>query len=158
MSTEEVVLKKVPAITVASVREVIPTYEDMGKHYEEIFAFLGQHGANPAGPPLTLYHDKEHRERDIDTESAVPVAGSVPSGERVKVRELPAVEQMASTVHEGSYDGLSEAYGRLTGWRSRPTATASWGPTARSTSRDQAPSTSRPTTSRSYSSPWRRCS
>jgi len=116
MSTEEVVLKKVPAITVASVREVIPTYEDMGKHYEEIFAFLGQHGVNPAGPPLTLYHDKEHRERDIDAESAVPVAGSVPSGERVKVRALPAVEQMASAIHKGSYDMLGEAWNKMLAW------------------------------------------
>jgi hypothetical protein len=78
MSTEEVVLNKVPAMTVASVREVIPTYEDIGEHYEEIFAYLGQHGVSTAGAPLTLYHDKEHRERDIDAESAVPVAGSVP--------------------------------------------------------------------------------
>ena len=116
MSTQEVVLKKVPAMTVASVRDVVPTYADMGQQYEEIFTHLGQHMANPAGPPLALYYDKEYRERDIDVESAVPVPGSVPSGDRVKVRELPAVEQMVCLVHKGSYDTMGEAYSRLLGW------------------------------------------
>ena len=58
MSTEEVVLKKVPVMTVSSVREVIPTYEDMGKHYEEIFTYLGQHGVNPAAPPCACITTK----------------------------------------------------------------------------------------------------
>ncbi len=116
MSTEGVVLKSVPAMTVASVREVIPTYADMGKHYEEIFAYIGEHGVAPAGPALCLYYDMERKEQDIDVESAVPVAGTAPSGERVKIRELPAMEQVASLVHRGSYEGFTEAYGQLLGW------------------------------------------
>jgi len=116
MSTQEVVLKKVPALTVASVRDVIPTYGDVGQLYGEIFAHLGQHRVRPAGPPLAIYYDKEYRERDVDVEAAVPVAGSVPEGDRVTGRQLPAVEEMACIVHQGSYDTIGEAYSRLMAW------------------------------------------
>jgi len=116
MSTQEVVLKKVAAMTVASLRDIIPTYTEIGQLYGELFAYLGRQRISPVGPPFAIYHEEEYRERDVDAEAAVPIAKSMPSAERVKVRELPAVEEMACTVHEGSYDGLSDAYGRLIGW------------------------------------------
>jgi len=116
MSTQEVVLKKVPALMVASVRDVVPTYSDIGQLYGEIFAHLGQHRVSPAGPPLAIYHDEEYRERDVDVEAAVPVAGAVPEGERVTSRQLPAVEEVACLVHQGGYEAIGEAYNRLMAW------------------------------------------
>jgi len=116
MSTQEGVLKKVPATTVASVREVIPTYADCGQLYGEIYKYIGRHRARPAGPGLTIYYDEGYRERDVDVEVVVPVSKELPSSDRVKVRELPAVEEMACIVHQGSYDMLSEAYNQLMAW------------------------------------------
>lgn len=116
MSVSEVILKKVEPMTIASVREVIPGYEDVGAHFGEIFAHLGKNRVAPAGPAFAMYYDEGYRDKDIDVESAVPIAGSPPSGDRVKIRELPGVEQMASLTLEGSYEGLSDAYGRLLGW------------------------------------------
>ena len=52
----------------------------------------------------------------MDVEAAVPVAGSVPVGDRVTGRQLPAVEEMACIVHQGSYDTIGEAYSRLMAW------------------------------------------
>jgi len=116
MSTQEVVLKKIPAMMVASVRDVIPTYGDISQLFGEVFAHLGQHKVSPVGPPLGIYHDEEFRERDADVEVAVPVAGTVPEGGRVKVRQLPAVAEMACIVHQGSYKTIGEAYNRLMTW------------------------------------------
>ncbi len=116
MSTQEVVLKKVPAMTVASVRDVVPTYADCGQLYSEIYKYIGRHRARPAGPGLTIYYDEGYHERDVDVEAAVPVAKELPSSDRVKFRELPAVEEMACTVHQGSYDTMGEAYNRLMAW------------------------------------------
>ena len=44
------------------------------------------------------------------------MAGSVPEGDRVTGRQLPAVEEMACTVHQGSYDTIGEVYSRLMAW------------------------------------------
>jgi effector-binding domain-containing protein len=116
MSSSEVTLKKVDPLTVASIREVVPTYADMGAHYGEIFAYLGKNRVAPAGPAFAMYYDEGYKEKDIDIESAVPIAGALASTDRVKVRELPGVDQMACLVHEGSYEGFSDAYARLLGW------------------------------------------
>jgi effector-binding domain-containing protein len=116
MWSSEVTLKKVDPMTVASIREVVPTYADMGADFGEIFAFLGKNKVAPAGPSLAIYYDEGYKERDIDVESAVPVATPLASTDRVKVRELPGAEQMACLVHEGSYEGFSDAYSNLLGW------------------------------------------
>lgn len=116
MSISEVTLKKVEPMTIASIREVVPGYEDMGAHYGEIFAHLGKNRVAPVGPAFAMYYDEGYKEKDIDLESAVPIAGPLASTDRVKVRELPGVDHVASLTLEGSYEGLSEAYGRLIGW------------------------------------------
>ena len=116
MPTQEVVLKNVPAQPVASVRDTAPAYNAVGQFLSEVFAHLGQHRVSPAGPPIGIYHDHEFREQDLDIEVAVPVAGAVPEGERVKKQELPAVEEMACTVHEGSYETVGAKYGQLMTW------------------------------------------
>jgi effector-binding domain-containing protein len=116
MPTQEVVLKKIASLAVVSVRDTVPTYGDISQLYGEIFAHLGQHKINPAGPSIGIYYDEEYRERDVDVEAAVPVTGLVPRGDRVVGRELPAVEEMACIVHEGSFDTLHGTYGQLMAW------------------------------------------
>ena len=116
MPAYEVVIKKANPQMVASVRDVIPTYGDIGQLYGEIFSHIGKHGITPMGPPMAIYHDAEYRERDVDVEAAVPVGGSVPDAGRVSLRELPAVEQMACAVHVGGFDGIDQAYKALMTW------------------------------------------
>jgi DNA-binding transcriptional MerR regulator len=115
MPTQEVVLKKVPPIAVASVRDIVPI-TGIGQLFDEVFAYLGQHSVNPAGPTMGIYYDEEFREEAVDVETAVPVSESVPTGERLKSRELPAVEEMACIVHEGTFDTLAGTYGQLMAW------------------------------------------
>ena len=145
MSISEVTLKKVDPMTIASVREVVPGYEDMGAHFGEIFAYLGKNQFGPAGPAFAMYYDEGYKDKDIDIESAVPIAGSAPSGDRVKIRELPGVEQMACLTLEGSYEGLSDAYSHLIQWI-ETNGYHFAGPTGRFTSKGQACSPSPPTT------------
>jgi effector-binding domain-containing protein len=115
MPTQEVVIKSVPAQSVASVRDTV-SIEGLGQLFGEVFGYLGQRGIGPAGPPVGIYHDQEFREEAVDVEIAVPVAGSVPEGERVKARELPGTEQMACLVHEGGYETVGGTYGQLMKW------------------------------------------
>ena len=116
MPAYEVVIKKVDRQTVVSVRDVIPTYGDVGQLFGEVFGYLGSQGVNPIGPPLAIYHDGEYREKDVDVEVAVPVAGKVPGNKRVKYQELPAVARMACAIHKGDYSGIGQAYNAVMSW------------------------------------------
>jgi effector-binding domain-containing protein len=118
MSDAEVVVKEVAPITIASVRATIPGYASIGSLYGELFAHLGRSGGWPTGPCMALWHDTEYKEADVDGEAAVPIGGAIPEGGRVKVYELPAAT-VASTVHNGSYARLGDAYTALLTWIER---------------------------------------
>ena len=111
----QVVIKRVPAQAVASVRDNVPI-AGIQQLFGELFGHLGQRGVSPAGPPIGVYYDEEFREGPMDVEIAVPVAGSVTEGDRVKARELPALEQAASIIHEGGYENVGGTYGQLLQW------------------------------------------
>lgn len=113
MSGYDVVLKKVEPILVAGVRDIIPSYPEQGYLWEKLETYLGQQGASPSGPCFTIYHADEP---EIDAEVCEPLAAAIPSGGGVKVHELPAVEQAASTIHHGPFSTLGDAYGALLKW------------------------------------------
>jgi effector-binding domain-containing protein len=115
MPTQEVVLKQVPPIEIASVRDTVPT-TGISQLFAELFAYLGQYGANPVGPTVGIYYDEEFHEEAVDFEAAVPLSGSLPGGERVTCRELPAVELVACIIHEGTFENLAGTYGQVMGW------------------------------------------
>jgi effector-binding domain-containing protein len=115
MPAQEVVVKNVPAQSVASVRDTL-SIQELGQLFGEVFGHLGQHQVNPIGPPVGIYYNEEFNEKEVDAEIAVPVAGPVSEGGRVKSRELPAVEQMACIIHEGGYDTIGGSYGQLMRW------------------------------------------
>jgi len=115
MPAQEVVLKKVPPIEIASVRDTVPT-TGIGQLFDELFTHLGQYGANPVGPTMGIYYDEEFHEEAVDFEAAVPLSGSLPGGERVTLRELPAVELVACIIHEGTFENLAGTYGQVMGW------------------------------------------
>ena len=116
MSTYDVIIKKIEPQTVASLREVIPVPQDVGKMFDKMFAYLGQRGVRPAGPPSAIWHDPDYHEGDIDTEVAVPITEALPDSGGVKTVQLPGVANMACAIHQGSYEGFSQAYAAIMGW------------------------------------------
>lgn len=115
MSVYDVVIKKVPTLRVAALREIVSNYGDQGALWNALGAYLAQHNFTPTGPCLTVYHDTEYRERDVDVEVCEPVDAPLAEGEGVQIHDLPAYE-MASVVHHGSYEGFGEAYGAIMAW------------------------------------------
>jgi effector-binding domain-containing protein len=116
MPTYEVIVKKVEPQRVASVREMIPTPQDIGRLFEKLFTYLGQRGVQPLGAPGAIWHDMEHPEKEWDAEVIVPIGQALPDGNGVKAIQLPGVATMASTVHQGSYEGFPQAYAALMSW------------------------------------------
>jgi DNA-binding transcriptional MerR regulator len=109
----EVVIKSVAPLQVASVRGVIPSYWDEGSLWGDLFHQLKQAGISANGPYLSLYHSGEP---EIDVEACAPLSPEAASIQGISIRELPAVESMASTIHRGSFTGLAGAYAALLKW------------------------------------------
>jgi effector-binding domain-containing protein len=112
----EIMLKSVEPLRVASLRAVVPTYADVSALFGELCSFIARHRVPFTGPALTVYHDGEYREQDVDLEVAVPVEGEAPAHERIGMRELPAIPQAATLIHQGPYELLHEAYAALMRW------------------------------------------
>ncbi len=115
MPAYEVTLKEVPALRIASVRDVVANYPAQGSLWEELETHLQHHQIQPSGPCFTIDHEQEYKESDVELEVCEPITDELQGNERVAVRELPG-GQMASMIHIGPFEGLSEAYGVFLGW------------------------------------------
>ena len=113
MPAYEVTLRRLDPLTVAAVRETIGSSDEVGRLFDEVYAYLAACGVRPAGPALAIWHNDEC---DLDAEAAVPIADALPESGRVVVRELPAVETAAGVAHHGSYSAISQAYYALQTW------------------------------------------
>ncbi len=116
MSRYDVVIKRVEALRVASVRAVVPTPPEQGPLWEELGNYLASRRARTHDPCLTLYHDTEYKERDWDIEACQPIEGDLEGNDRIRVWTLPGVETMACTVHNGPFKTIGEAYDALMKW------------------------------------------
>jgi effector-binding domain-containing protein len=82
--------------------------------FDEVFAWLGQQGIEPAGAPFIRYH-VINMETKLDVEMAVPVTGNVAGNGRIVRGVLPA-GRYASLLYTGDYSGLMHANSVLIGW------------------------------------------
>jgi DNA-binding transcriptional MerR regulator len=116
MNNYDVVIKKVEALKVATVRGVVPTPPDQRSLWEELMGYLEGQKTHMIGPPFAIYHDPDFKERDWDIEVCMPISGEVPSNKSVSVHSLPAYETMACAVHAGSFASIGEAYDAIGKW------------------------------------------
>jgi effector-binding domain-containing protein len=113
MSNYEVVVKKVEPQWVASVRDVIPNYKEIGPLYGELYTHLGPLGLG--GPGIAIWHDEGYKERAVDAEAGILLNEPAAEGGRVKVHQLPEAT-VASVVHHGSYATINQAYDAISKW------------------------------------------
>lgn len=122
----EVVLKPLPAVTVASVRGIVPSVECTSDycddHFGRVAAWLRERGIPADGLTMNLYHMDEYRETDLDMESAVIIDAtrarglSEPVPGEVGVRLLAAQPQAASLVLRSGFTGIEGGVMTLLGW------------------------------------------
>jgi DNA-binding transcriptional MerR regulator len=123
-SPYEVAVKAVPAQTIASIRQLAPTIGEVGYYcetlYARLYAGLQSQGIIPLQPEITLYHNDEYTETDIDVEIAVPVQPKhLKSGrvdEVITFRELPAHNLAAALIYEGPFQDLPDGILALLKW------------------------------------------
>lgn len=114
MMPKDVVIKEIPAQWIASIRDVIPSYSAVGMLYGELVSVLGA-SLYMGNLPVALWHDEGYKESDVDAEAGFYLKEAIPAKGRAKVYQLPAVT-VASLVHNGAYNRLSQAYDELLRW------------------------------------------
>ena len=116
MSKYDVVVKKVEPVTVASIREVVPTPPDQGSLWGELLGYLNDQKARMIGPPMAIYHDKEFKEHDWDIEVCMPIIDEMTPNQRLKIYDVPGFETVACVVHVGPFSTIGEAYDAIAKW------------------------------------------
>ena len=99
----------VPAMTVVSLRGIVPTYSDEPQLWGQIFPLLDAQGITPAGPCGVIEHDDEYTERDVDLSIFLPVPAGTTAQLPLQIIELPERDCLVARV-VGSYDQITHAH------------------------------------------------
>ncbi|MEJ7811211.1 MAG: MerR family transcriptional regulator [Gemmatimonadaceae bacterium] len=120
----DVIVREVPPRLMASLRRTVPSLgAPIADMFDEVEAYVARHGARSAASPLTVFHDAEYRETDLDVQVAVPVTRAIPGSERVAVGEVAGAATMACAAYTGGYERTGEVirvlllWGGANGWR-----------------------------------------
>jgi DNA-binding transcriptional MerR regulator len=102
-----VMIKDVPARSVISLRQIIPTYGHEGQLWARIGTELASQRVRLAATPYVtaIFHDPEYRESDVDVEIQQAVEGSYTDCGEVVFKEAPGLRVAAVMVH-GSYEQM----------------------------------------------------
>lgn len=111
-----VVLKTIPERYVASVRQIIPSYD---QEYQ-LWAFMKEAASQNVQPGdpycgLAVFHDEGYKESDVDVEIQATVKGTYQNAEHVVFKTVPAVE-VASATYKGSYEQLPSVNQAVANW------------------------------------------
>ena len=111
----DVVLKRVEALRVASLRATLPERPAIPSLFQRLSAYQRRHGITATGW-LVIWHDPDFREADVDAEAAFVTADPLPPDAAVRERALPTVETMACVVHQGGPETIGGACMALANW------------------------------------------
>jgi DNA-binding transcriptional MerR regulator len=118
MSTEDVVLKEVPAVRVAELSAVADSYQPdditpvIGPLYEQLMQRLDAAAVIPSGPPIAYYVDEDEAVR---IHAAITVPEQVTGGD-FDLLELPGLAHAATIVHRGDLAESMSSMQALAAW------------------------------------------
>ena len=129
MPAYEVTLKPVEKHTIVTIRENVPTIEQMPERCSAMFDAIAQWMSENGlafGPALTIYHNETYTRENIDTEcafiiqSAATAAKAAQPDQHIAIRQLEATPLVASTIVTDDFykkvDGLTPAYNAIAQW------------------------------------------
>jgi DNA-binding transcriptional MerR regulator/effector-binding domain-containing protein len=121
---DEIVVKSLDSLSVVSIRHLAPSIQEVGYFcatlYGQLYQRLGRLGVIAGDPELTLYHNEEYTEHDIDMEVAVPVAAEIvaapPREDYLCFRTVAGSDLAAALIYEGPFSGIGRPIQSLLRW------------------------------------------
>ena len=113
----DVTIKTFPPRYAATVRQVIPTYEDEGMLWNLLMEETTPLHLIDGDPCYccAVFHDQEFREEQADVEVQKDVQGAYRDTEHVRFRTLPEVTAACATC-KGSYEQMDDLYAAIAAW------------------------------------------
>ncbi|MDT0528831.1 MerR family transcriptional regulator [Micromonospora sp. DSM 115977] len=121
MTSQDVVLKEIPALRVAELTGVARSYETpeispvIQPLYPELFRRLDAAGVAPAGPALAWYEATGEGE-SVVVHAGLTVAADPSAARDFDIVDLPAVPAAATIIHHGSMDEVEGTIQVLATW------------------------------------------
>lgn len=112
----DIVVREIEPQLVATYREVAPDDDRIQYMFEELEVYVTQFNARADRPPISIYHDPEYREENIDAEVVVPLKSVIPGTDAIYVLEMARIPKAACVVHTGDYRTIYQAYNALLSW------------------------------------------
>jgi DNA-binding transcriptional MerR regulator len=100
---------------VASVRDVLPAYDQEGILWERMMTETGELKVDEPCYSMAIFHDEGYKENNVDVEIQVSVKGNYQNTEHVLFKNVPAIT-FASAVLKGSYEHLTEVNSCVAQW------------------------------------------
>jgi len=107
------VIRELPEVIVASMRQVIPNYNELFNLCPNVMAKeMERLGCVCAAPNycFNIYHDGEYKEFDIDVEICEAVTQIKKDSEILKFKKIDSIPTAVCVLHKGSYSNLRSAY------------------------------------------------
>lgn len=116
----DIAVRTLPAHTVASLRDTIPSYRDEGLLWQRLMAALPVTGAVPSEAAIgaAVFHDEGYLESGPDVEVWFEVTGPFTSVADAACVQVPE-QQIASGMLHGPYEGIDLVFEAIGDWVSR---------------------------------------
>ncbi|MQA02194.1 MAG: MerR family transcriptional regulator [Streptosporangiales bacterium] len=117
---DEVQVKRIPAVRVAELTATAASFEPSAigpvirPLYEQLCTLLDRAGVRPTGPGIAYY--EEAADGGVLVHAGLPVDVDRTDGYEFDVVDLPAIEQAATVIHEGSMDDVMKTIQTLARW------------------------------------------
>lgn len=112
----EITVKKVEPILIASLRATISNLSQLMPLWEELNNFIDSKGIKKVVPCMTLFYNPWSHDSSNDVEVAEPVVKRFEGNGKVKVYELARVNKMACLIHQGPFKTIPDTYIALSKW------------------------------------------
>lgn len=113
-----ITIKSVPSYQVLSLRKKVKDYFQEGLLWKELGTFVEEQKISlpDQGESLTIYHDPEYKDQDVDMEICLITDQIITCSTPFACRQIEAVPLMASSMVYGSFEKINAVYLAFAGW------------------------------------------
>lgn len=113
----DIAIKHIPSVQVLSLRRIIPDYYAEGALWKEMSCFVKENNITAISTDtFSIYHDKEHKEKDVDVELCVIANKKGESKGEFIYRDTEEVLEMACTMVYGPFENIAGSFYSLASW------------------------------------------